>query len=156
MLIVFIGPPGSGKGTQSKRLLKYLNIPHLSTGELLRWAKDQGNPLGHMAAQYMDQGRLAPDPIVLSMVGDKLNEPEFAHGCLFDGFPRTIYQAKSLDESLKQRGKPLDVEILEVDVRGDKAMASVRKTPSSGATETLLVKEGGTWKIATGSETAAR
>jgi adenylate kinase len=109
MLIVFIGPPGSGKGTQAKRLLSHLQIPHLSTGELLRHAKSQGTPLGRLAAQYMDQGRLVPDPLVLEMVRECLNRPEFARGCLFDGFPRTLEQAKSLDEALAQRGTPLSV-----------------------------------------------
>lgn len=108
MLIVFIGPPGAGKGTQSKRLLEYLQIPHLSTGELLRHAK-QTSPLGRLAAQYMDRGQLVPDPIVLSLVGEELDKPEFAGGCMFDGFPRTIQQAKSLDDSLHQRGTPLSI-----------------------------------------------
>ena len=107
MLIVFIGPPGSGKGTQAKRLLSYLGIPHLSTGDLLRAAKHDDTSLGRLAAQYIDHGRLVPDPLVLAMVGEKLNEPQFAKGCLFDGFPRTIQQAKSLDESLNQRKQPL-------------------------------------------------
>ena len=109
MLIVFIGPPGAGKGTQSKRLIDYLGIPHLSTGELLREAKAKGNSLGQLASQYMDQGRLVPDPLVLAMVGEKLQEPQFAKGCLFDGFPRTLQQARSLDESLAQRGTPLSM-----------------------------------------------
>jgi adenylate kinase len=109
MLIVFIGPPGAGKGTQSKRLLSYLQIPHLSTGELLREAKGRNTPLGRLAAQYMDHGRLVPDPLVLEMVGECLSRPEYAKGCLFDGFPRTLQQAKSLDESLAQRGTPLSV-----------------------------------------------
>lgn len=109
MLIVFIGPPGAGKGTQSKRLIDYLEIPHLSTGELLREAKAKGNSLGVLAAQYMDQGRLVPDPLVLAMVGEKLQEPQFNQGCLFDGFPRTLQQARSLDESLAQRGTPLSI-----------------------------------------------
>lgn len=110
MLIVFIGPPGAGKGTQSKRLLEYLQIPHLSTGELLRQAK-QTSPLGRLAAQYMDRGQLVPDPIVLSLVGEELDKPAFSRGCLFDGFPRTIQQAKSLDDSLCQRGTPLSIVI---------------------------------------------
>ncbi|WP_425615152.1 adenylate kinase [Anatilimnocola sp. NA78] len=109
MLIVFIGPPGAGKGTQSKRLLEYLQIPHLSTGELLRGK--QASPLGRLAAQYMDKGQLVPDPIVLSMVGEELDKPNFVNGCMFDGFPRTIQQAKSLDDSLRQRGTPLDIVI---------------------------------------------
>jgi adenylate kinase len=107
MLIVFIGPPGSGKGTQAKRLLAYLDIPHLSTGELLREAKEKGTSLGALAAQYMDHGRLVPDPLVLAMVAEKLQEPQFSKGCLFDGFPRTLQQARSLDESLQKRGTPL-------------------------------------------------
>lgn len=110
MLIVFIGPPGAGKGTQSKKLLDYLQIPHLSTGELLRAAK-QNSPLGRLAAQYMDRGQLVPDPIVLSMVGEELDKPAFSRGCMFDGFPRTIQQAKSLDDSLRQRGTPLSIVI---------------------------------------------
>src|SRR6187402_1078132 len=81
MLIVFIGPPGAGKGTQSKRLIDYLEIPHLSTGELLREAKAKGTSLGQLASQYMDQGRLVPDPLVLAMVGEKLQEPQFVKGC---------------------------------------------------------------------------
>lgn len=109
MLIVLIGPPGAGKGTQCKRLLEYLDIPHLSTGELLREAKRADSQLGRLAAQYMDQGRLVPDPLVLEMVAEKLNQPQYSRGCLFDGFPRTIQQARSLDESLEQRGTPLSL-----------------------------------------------
>lgn len=107
MLIVFIGPPGSGKGTQAKRLLEYLSISHLSTGELLREAKATGSDLGKLAAQYMDQGRLVPDSLVVEMVDEKLREPQFAKGCLFDGFPRTLAQARALDQSLEKRGTPL-------------------------------------------------
>src|SRR5947199_9178872 len=111
MLIVFIGPPGAGKGTQSKRLLEYLGIAHLSTGDLLREAKAAGSPLGQQAAQYMDQGRLVPDSLVLKMVDDKLAQPQFEGGCMFDGFPRTLAQARALDEALAKRGTPLDMAI---------------------------------------------
>jgi adenylate kinase len=116
MLIVFIGPPGAGKGTQCKRLLAYLGIPHLSTGELLREARAADSQLGRLAAQYMDSGRLVPDPLVLAMVGEKLQDPQFAKGCLFDGFPRTLQQARSLDASLAQRGTPLN---LALELRAD-------------------------------------
>ena len=109
MLIVFIGPPGSGKGTQAKRLLAHLGLPHLSTGELLRDARQRDTPLGRLAAQYMDHGRLVPDPLVLEMVGQALGEAKYAKGCLFDGFPRTLAQARALDESLKQRGTPISM-----------------------------------------------
>jgi adenylate kinase len=109
MLIVFIGPPGAGKGTQAKRLLDYLGIAHLSTGDLLREAKSNGSSLGALAAQYMDHGRLVPDPLVLTMVSEKLQESQYSGGCMFDGFPRTLAQARALDESLAKRGTPLNV-----------------------------------------------
>lgn len=115
MLIVFIGPPGAGKGTQCKRLTEYLEVPHLSTGELLRRAKEQNTPLGVMADSYMKGGRLVPDPLVMSIVGERLEQPDCRNGCLFDGFPRTIGQAESLDIYLKDRGTPLDV-VLELKV----------------------------------------
>jgi len=116
MFIVFIGQPGAGKGTQSKRLLEYLRIPHLSTGEMLRAAKHQKSTLGQLAAQYMDGGSLVPDPLVMSMVMERLDHPEYAEGCLFDGFPRTLQQARALDEALEARGTPLDAV---VELRGD-------------------------------------
>ena len=130
MLIVFIGPPGAGKGTQSKRLLSYLQIPHLSTGELLREAKAQDTSLGRLAAQYMDHGRLVPDPLVLEMVGECLNRPQYAQGCMFDGFPRTLQQAKSLDESLTQRGTPLT---LALEMRADESELILRMLKRAAA-----------------------
>src|SRR5262245_24497076 len=111
MLIVSTGPPCSGKGTKAKRLLERLQIPHLSTGVLLREARASGSSLGQLAAQYMDHGRLVPDPLVLAMVSERLQQPQYAKGCLFDGFPRTLQQARSLDETLAQRGTPLSMAI---------------------------------------------
>ncbi|MGI8981583.1 MAG: adenylate kinase [Pirellulaceae bacterium] len=116
MFLVFIGPPGAGKGTQSKRLLAHLRIPHFSTGEMLRAAKDQNSDLGRLAAQYMDGGSLVPDDVVMGMVLERLREPEFAGGCLFDGFPRTLEQARALDAALLARGTPLDAVI---ELKGD-------------------------------------
>ncbi len=111
MMIVFIGPPGSGKGPQCKLLVEHLQIPHLSTGELLRAAKKQDSPVGRMAAEYMDKGKLVPDAVVLGLVGEELNRPAYSRGCLFDGFPRTVAQAESFDAALKERGTPLDIVI---------------------------------------------
>jgi adenylate kinase len=126
MLIVFIGPPGSGKGTQAKRLRDHLNIPHLSTGESLREAKASGSALGAMAAQYIDQGRLVPDSVVLAIVEEKLSQPEFRDGCLFDGFPRTVNQARALDELLTRRGTPLTA-VLELKAEQSELIARMLK-----------------------------
>jgi adenylate kinase len=130
MLIVFIGPPGSGKGTQAKRLLDYLGICHLSTGELLREAKAAGSSLGQLASQYMDHGRLVPDPLVVAMVEEKLQEPKFATGCMFDGFPRTLQQARALDEALAKRRTPLDV-VLELRADEDELVARMLRRASA-------------------------
>lgn len=111
MRIVFIGPPGSGKGTQSLRLKDYLGIVHLSTGEMLREARQAGSELGHAASAYMDRGDLVPDEIVLRMVVNRTTEPDCEPGCLFDGFPRTLAQAQALDRLLVERGRSLDLVI---------------------------------------------
>jgi len=109
MLIAFIGPPGAGKGTQAALLVQRLKIPHVSTGDLLRQAKQAGTELGKTAARYMDQGNLVPDEVIVGIVGQRLAEPDCERGCLLDGFPRTLNQAKTLDEMLQQQGKSLDL-----------------------------------------------
>jgi adenylate kinase len=110
MRLVFIGPPGSGKGTQSKRLLEHLRIPHLSTGEMLRKAIANRESEGVVAEHYMSQGKLVPDEIVLRIVEKRLQQEDCCeHGCLFDGFPRTLAQAAALDILLGDAGTPLDV-----------------------------------------------
>lgn len=111
MFIVLFGAPGAGKGTQSQRLIKSLGIPHLSTGEMLRAAKASGSELGQTAASYMDDGRLAPDELVVGIVCERLLAPDCARGCLFDGFPRTVEQARLLDRFLADRGLRVSVVI---------------------------------------------
>jgi adenylate kinase len=109
MRIVFLGPPGSGKGTQAQRLKDYLGIAHLSTGEMLRASADAGTPLGAKANEYMRAGQLVPDDVVLGIVVDRLEQPDCQRGCLFDGFPRTLPQAESLDDTLGAHKLPLDL-----------------------------------------------
>lgn len=109
MRIVFIGPPGAGKGTQCERLVTYLKIPHLSTGQMLRQAVKDRTPAGLEATRYMSAGLLVPDPIIIAMVDERLDQPDCRPGVLFDGFPRTLNQAQALDDDLKASGKPLDV-----------------------------------------------
>jgi adenylate kinase len=131
MRIIFIGPPGSGKGTQSQRLLQYLGVPHLSTGEMLREAVGRDTPEGRLAREYLSQGSLVPDPIVLEMVGRRLSQPEYRVGCLLDGFPRTLGQAQALDEFLAEQGTPLDG-VVELRVDEDEL---VRRLSSRGRTD---------------------
>lgn len=111
MRIVFLGPPGAGKGTQAQRLARHLGIPHLSSGEMLRRAIHEHTPVGLLAEEFMVAGQLVPDAVVVQVVGERLEQPDCKVGCLFDGFPRTINQARSLDEYLERAGTPIDVVI---------------------------------------------
>jgi adenylate kinase len=113
MRIVFLGPPGAGKGTQAQRLKDHLGIAHLSTGEMLRDASD--TPLGRKAAQYMNAGQLVPDEVAVGIVVERIGEKDCEQGCLFDGFPRTVPQAEALDRVLAENGIPLDL-VLALDV----------------------------------------
>jgi adenylate kinase len=115
MRIVFLGPPGAGKGTQAQRLRDHLGIAHLGTGDMLREAEEAGTKLGREAARYMSAGKLAPDEVVVGIVGERLSEEDCANGCLFDGFPRTVPQAEALDQMLSERQMPLDL-VLALDV----------------------------------------
>lgn len=100
-VIILLGPPGAGKGTQAVRLSKDLGLPHISTGDLLRENVSKGTDLGKKAKTYMDAGRLVPDNLVLDMLWDRVSRPDSAKGYLLDGVPRTIPQAKAIDEHLK-------------------------------------------------------
>ncbi len=102
--IVFLGPPGAGKGTQAAELARTLRVPHLSTGDLLRAAVAAGTPLGKEADAYIRAGKLVPDELVLGMLQERLRQPDAIGGFLLDGFPRTIPQAEALE-----RLTPLDV-----------------------------------------------
>ncbi|MCU0712239.1 MAG: adenylate kinase [Pirellula sp.] len=109
MRLVFIGPPGAGKGTQCARLVNLLSIPHLSTGEMLRSVKKQDTALSRWVASYIDAGRLAPDHLVMRIVAQRLKSDECRNGALFDGFPRTIVQAQLLDDFLSDEGLVLNM-----------------------------------------------
>jgi adenylate kinase len=107
MNIIFMGPPGAGKGTQAERIVSEFNIPHISTGDAFRLAMAQGTPLGVKAKEYVDQGLLVPDDITVGIVKERLQQPDCQKGFLLDGFPRTIAQAESLDEMMTDMGKQI-------------------------------------------------
>lgn len=108
MRIILIGPPGAGKGTQCQRLIEYLEVPHLSTGEMLRAAIQEGTSEGVEAKSFMEHGQLVPDALVLSMITKRLESPDCRPGCLLDGFPRTLPQAEMLDDLLERRAMSVD------------------------------------------------
>ncbi|HHJ50506.1 MAG TPA: adenylate kinase [Phaeodactylibacter sp.] len=103
--LILFGPPGSGKGTQAKKLAERFNLLHISTGDLFRYELGNNTPLGQEARKYMERGELVPDEITIGMLRNKLEaHPEVA-GYIFDGFPRTIPQAEALDELLASKGQ---------------------------------------------------
>ncbi len=98
MKLIFLGPPGAGKGTQATGVSSHLRVPHISTGDMFRAAIKNETPTGLEAKRYMDAGQLVPDSVVVDMVRERLAMPDCANGYLLDGFPRTVEQARALDE----------------------------------------------------------
>ncbi len=115
MNMVLIGPPGAGKGTHAKILSKRFQAAHIATGDLLRLRVKDGSELGKRAKAIMDQGQLVPDDIVIQMIDERLREPDAQHGFILDGFPRTVEQAKALDQMLEDHSIKLDL-VLDFDV----------------------------------------
>ncbi len=112
MNFIFLGPPGSGKGTQAKKICDELEILHLSTGDVLRENVKKGTELGNEAKKYMDAGDLVPDDLIVSMIEDKLQKGELDGGFILDGFPRTVPQAEALKEMFEKNNKKIDRAIL--------------------------------------------
>lgn len=116
MNLIFIGPPGAGKGTQAEAIINEFKIPQISTGDIIRAAIRNGTELGKEFKSYTDAGKLVPDELVNRMVEDRLAQGDCKPGFLLDGFPRTVAQAQALDKMLEQMGRKLDhVLLLEVD-----------------------------------------
>lgn len=112
MRLIFVGPPGAGKGTQCARLTDHLNIPHISTGDMFRAAVKAGTPMGVLAKKAMDAGELVTDDVVIGMVRERFAEKDVENGFLLDGFPRTVPQAEALEALLGDLGLKLDAVIL--------------------------------------------
>ncbi len=122
MNLVLFGPPGAGKGTQAKILTEMRSLPQLSTGDMLRAAIAAGTPLGLRCKALIEKGELVPDDVVIDIIGQRYDQPDCAHGAVFDGFPRTIPQAEALDGMLAERGRKIDL-VLELKV-DDKVLLS--------------------------------
>ena len=111
MRLVLLGAPGSGKGTQAARLKEHLQVPHISTGDLLRAEVAAGSPLGLEAKEVMARGELVSDAILLGMLEDRFSRPDTANGFILDGYPRNLAQADALDVLLRRIGQPMDAAV---------------------------------------------
>lgn len=108
MYLILMGPPGAGKGTQAERLSKEFLIPHISTGDIFRKAIKEETELGRRLKEYLDSGALVPDDITIGIVKERIQNKDCEKGFMLDGFPRTVSQARALDESMKELKKELD------------------------------------------------
>lgn len=136
MRLILLGPPGAGKGTQAAFITERFSIPQISTGDMLRAAVNAGTPLGLAAKKVMDEGKLVSDDIIITLVRDRLRQPDCASGYLFDGFPRTIPQA----DAMRSARVPIDF-VIEIDVADDEIiqrMIGRRVHPGSGRTYHVL------------------
>lgn len=134
MKSIMLGAPGAGKGTQASVLSKTYNVPHISTGDIFRANMKNGTELGKKAKEYMDQGLLVPDELVVDIVADRLQEEDCAKGYVLDGFPRTIPQAEALDAVLAKLGTAIDY-VIDVEVPDENIvnrMAGRRVCPKCG------------------------
>lgn len=126
MRIVLLGAPGSGKGTQAALMVEALNLPHISTGVLLRAAVEAGTALGQQARAVMDRGELVSDDIMLGLIEERLGQEDASSGFILDGYPRNLAQAEALEVLLERLGQPVD-EALQIDVNEEQVIQRIAK-----------------------------
>jgi len=124
MNLILLGPPGAGKGTQAKILIKLLGIPQISTGDILRGAVKDETPMGLKAKSYMDAGALVPDEVVVGIVEERLAKPDCGRGFILDGFPRTVVQADALKKTLAGLGKEIE-HVVSIDVDKEELLGRI-------------------------------
>ena len=148
MKIVFLGAPGAGKGTQAEMLVERLQIPSISTGNMLREAIAKGTPLGTLAKQYIDAGNLVPDDVVLSIVAERVAKPDCENGFILDGVPRTLAQAEALDAKGVKIDHVVSLEIEDSVIEG--RMTGRRVCTKCGASYHIVAnptKQEGVWVL---------
>lgn len=153
MNIIFLGPPGAGKGTQAQRICNALNIPQISTGDILRRAIKDQTPTGLKAKSYIDAGKLVPDDVIIDIVRDRLAQDDAKNGYILDGFPRTVPQAEALEGIAK-----IDA-VIDLDVADEKLIARLsgrRVCLKCGATYHVSMLDGKTTCAACGEELVQR
>lgn len=139
-IVILLGPPGSGKGTQAQQVSKALNIPHISTGDIFRDNISKGTELGKKAQKFIDVGQLVPDQIVLDMLFDRVSKPDAQNGYLLDGFPRTIPQAEAFDAKLTGKEKVVVINLQVNDKTIEERAAARWSCPSCSSVYNLKIK----------------
>jgi adenylate kinase len=135
--VVLLGPPGAGKGTQAQKLSEKLGIPQISTGDLFRKNISEGTPLGVEAKRYLDAGDLVPSELTNKLVEDRIEQPDAANGFILDGYPRSVEQAKALDEMLKNHNTKLNA-VLEFSVSEEELLARLKARGRADDTEEVI------------------
>jgi adenylate kinase len=135
--VVLLGPPGAGKGTQAQKLSEKLGIPQISTGDLFRKNISEGTPLGVEAKRYLDAGDLVPSELTNKLVEDRIEQPDAADGFILDGYPRSVEQAKALDEMLKNHNTKLNA-VLEFSVSEEELLARLKARGRADDTEEVI------------------
>jgi len=136
--LIFLGPPGAGKGTQAAMLAKDCEVPHISTGEILRSAVAAGSELGQKADRYMSDGELVPDDLILGLIQERLGQDDTQNGWLLDGFPRNVPQAEFLQQLLEQIDQPIDF-VVNLDVEDDVIVARLLQRGREDDEESVIL-----------------
>ena len=137
MRLILLGPPGAGKGTQARKLAEKLGIPQISTGELFRGNIEEGTKLGLEAKRYLDAGDLVPSELTNKLVEDRITQPDAADGFILDGYPRSVEQARALDEMLKNHNTKLDA-VVELQVCEEELLKRLKERGRADDTEEVI------------------